>query len=82
MKKEFIKTIQEWYDYISKDHHKDSDCHFYIGEEKEYCYFGEELPKKWVARHDGYITNFYFEDITEDGVMEQVIKHLKENMNK
>lgn len=81
MKGEFIKTIKEWYDYINKDHHKDGDCHFYIGEQTEYRYYGEELPKIWVARHEGYITDFYFEGISEVDVMGQAIKHLKTEMD-
>lgn len=80
MKEEFIKTIKEWYGYISKDHHKDKDCHFFIGEQTEYRYDGEELPKVWTARHDGYITEFDFEGISENDVMGQVIKHLKGEM--
>jgi len=56
--KKIIKELEEevthlahlWYEYVSKDHHKDCDCHWYI--ERRWSYF--EKPK-WYVYHAGYI---------------------------
>ena len=39
-----------WYKYVSKDHHKDRDCHWYI---EQVWSYGDE--PKWNAHHYGYI---------------------------
>ena len=47
----FIELTQFWYNYVSLDHHKDRDCHFYINQVFSY---GEE--PYWRIEHYGYIT--------------------------
>ena len=47
---EVTRLAHLWYEYVSKDHHKDCDCHWYI--ERKWSYF--EKPK-WVVWHAGYI---------------------------
>jgi len=57
-KEEIIKKLEQeatrlahlWYEYVSKDHHKDWDCHWYI--ERRWSYF--EKPQ-WSIWHAGYI---------------------------
>ena len=39
-----------WYDYVSQDHHKDRDCHWYI--EMVWSYGN---PPNYRVRHPGYI---------------------------
>ncbi len=49
--REKIKKLTKlWYDYVSLDHHKDRDCHFYIEEDWAY---GEEPV--YCVNHDGYV---------------------------
>lgn len=81
-KDKFKAVLCEWYDYVSRDHHKDVDCHFYIGQETEYSYNGIEGVNEWVARHNGYITEFEYAGQSEEQVMEKAIKHLKDKMLK
>lgn len=50
LEEEIITLSNKWYKYVSLDHHKDRDCHWYI--EKVYSY-GEE--PYFIAYHDGYI---------------------------
>ncbi len=52
LEKQIIKLTQKWYNYVSLDHHKDRDCHWYIN--KVYSY-GE--PPKYTAEHHGYISD-------------------------
>ena len=57
-----------WYEYVSKDHHKDCDCHWYI--ERRWSYSNEP---KWYAWHSGYI--FEGEEIEADSY-EDALKEL------
>ena len=50
LEQEATRLTYLWYEYVSKDHHKDCDCHWYI--ERRWSYF--EKPK-WVVWHRGYI---------------------------
>ena len=50
LEQEATRLAHLWYEYVSKDHHKDCDCHWYI--ERRWSYF--EKPK-WVVWHGGYI---------------------------
>jgi len=47
---ELLKLTDSWYQLVSKDHHKDRDCHFYI--EQRWSY-GQE--PKWYVNHFGYL---------------------------
>lgn len=48
--KEIVRLSGIWYDYVSQDHHKDKDCHWFI--EKVYSYGQAPL---YQAYHWGYM---------------------------
>lgn len=50
--KEITRLTEIWYRFVSQDHHKDRDCHWYI--EKYYSY-GEE--PYYQAYHYGYVAD-------------------------
>lgn len=50
--KELVRLTEIWHRFVSQDHHKDRDCHWYI--EKYYSY-GEE--PYYQARHYGYVAD-------------------------
>jgi hypothetical protein len=50
LEQQLIELTNKWYNYVSLDHHKDRDCHWYIT--KVYSY-GQ--PAKYIASHNGYI---------------------------
>ena len=68
LEQEATRLAHLWYEYISKDHHKDCDCHWYI--ERRWSY--SEKPK-WVVWHSGYI--FEGKEI-ECGSYEEALKVL------
>lgn len=41
-----------WYEYVSMDHHKDRDCHWYISVD-----YGYGRAPKYSAYHSGYIVD-------------------------
>ena len=47
-----LKLSSFWYEYVSQDHHKDSDCHWYITQVYSY---GEE--PYWEVQHYGYVSD-------------------------
>jgi hypothetical protein len=49
MNNEIIRLTNIWYDYVSLDHHKDRDCHFYVE-----CAYSYGKPPKYYAYHNGY----------------------------
>ena len=50
LEQEILELTKQWMDYVSQDHHKDRDCHWYVT--KVYSY-GEE--PYYEAHHAGYI---------------------------
>lgn len=54
IEKEITRLTDIWYRFVSQDHHKDRDCHWYV--EKYYSY-GEEPYYK--AYHHGYVANSF-----------------------
>jgi hypothetical protein len=50
MNKEIIRLSNIWYKYVSLDHHKDRDCHFYVE-----CVYSYGKPPKYYAYHNGYV---------------------------
>jgi hypothetical protein len=52
LEEQIINLTNKWCNYVSLDHHKDRDCHWYIT--KAYSY-GE--PAKYTAQHHGYIAD-------------------------
>lgn len=50
MREKLLKLTNDWYEYVSNDHHKDCDCHWRITEDWEYG--GEPV---YVASHEGYV---------------------------
>jgi len=50
--------LDMWYRYVSMDHHKERDCHWYVSTDFRY---GHET--KYTVYHDGYICDesVYFE---------------------
>lgn len=50
LEEEVVILTDKWYKYVSLDHHKDRDCHWYIT--KTYSY-GEEAY--YEASHSGYV---------------------------
>jgi len=49
-KREITRLSRFWYEYVSDDHHKDCDCHWYIT--KVWSYGNKP---KYIAQHFGYI---------------------------
>lgn len=47
--KTFIEQTDKWYEYVSMDHHKDRDCHWYI--EVDFQYGRGPI---YTAFHQGY----------------------------
>lgn len=47
---EITAMTKAWYEYVSGDHHKDRDCHWYIEQSWDYG----ETPT-WTIKHYGYI---------------------------
>ncbi len=52
LEQQIIELTKKYYNYVSLDHHKDRDCHWYIN--KVYSY-GE--PAKYTVEHHGYISD-------------------------
>jgi hypothetical protein len=74
LEEQITDLTRKWYTYVSVEHHKDRDCHFWI--EKTWSY-GE--PPKYSAHHHGYIGKYYdtqkFD--TEEDAMLWLIAKLK-----
>lgn len=47
---EIVDLTNKWYEYVSQDHHKDRDCHFYIT--LDYKYGDEPI---FEIDHYGYV---------------------------
>lgn len=47
---EIVELTNKWYEYVSQDHHKDRDCHFYIT--LDYKYGDEPI---FEIDHYGYV---------------------------
>lgn len=81
IKEKFVKATSDWYDYVGKDHHKDRDCHWYVGRTYSYgCDTGKYKydTDSWFVMHEGYITEFYENGETEEKVMEKAIKFIND----
>lgn len=55
------ELVSAWYEYVSFDHHKDRDCHWYIETITDYCYDGE-IKTDYVVKHYGYIADSHQHD--------------------
>jgi hypothetical protein len=51
-KDQIVELSQKWYEYVSQDHHKDRDCHWYV--EMDFAYGNEPIFR---ACHYGYIAH-------------------------
>jgi len=54
-------TLEKWYDFINKSHHKDADCHMYIGQ-GYHCYDNsgnKRMIYSWYWWFPGYLVNDY-----------------------
>lgn len=56
-KSEISSLTEKWFDYVSKDHHKDRDCHFYIN--IDYAYGREPI---YEISHYGYVGQEFTEE--------------------
>jgi len=74
IKQQFIEATDKWYSYVSKGHHKDRDCRWYVSKEEDYAY-GEGAKKStWFVNHYGYVASEQkFIGFTEEDVMQQAI---------
>ena len=85
LEEEITVLTEKYYKYVSLDHHKDRDCHFWI--EKKWSYGN---PPTYSAHHNGYVgsdLNTKDFDEEEDAMMwladnlrnkiKQVIKYLE-----
>lgn len=52
VEEEIVYLSKVWYDYVSLDHHKDRDCHFYV--KKNWAYGNEPY---YEAYHYGYVAS-------------------------
>lgn len=51
LQKEVQELQAKWYEYVSLDHHKDRDCHFYVN--LDFAYDGTDIDHE--VTHHGYI---------------------------
>lgn len=83
MKKEFIEATERWYREVNKDHHKDRDCHWYVGVEKDYAYGDDAETQCWFVKHNGYIIDeFYQFGESEDEVMKKAVEFIDKEIKK
>ncbi len=69
MEDRLIKLTEFWCDYVSCDHHKDRDCHFYINKVWSYG-----RPPYWRIEHYGYMSEL--DDKEEYGTYAAALKAL------
>jgi hypothetical protein len=50
LEQEIVNLSKIWYNFVSLDHHKDRDCHWYI---EQYFSYGD--APYYQAHHNGYI---------------------------
>jgi hypothetical protein len=72
-KEKFIQATANWYNFVGKDHYKDRDCHWEIGQLKRYSYGNDSEETYWFVRHQGYVAEFEEVGDTEKEVMEKAI---------
>ena len=78
LEQEVTHLAHLWYEYVSKDHHKDCDCHWSI--ERRWSY--SEKPK-WYAFHFGYIFDGReIECETYEQALEELIELMREAFQK
>jgi hypothetical protein len=76
---QIVELTRRWYNYVSLDHHKDRDCHFYV--EKKWSYGQEPV---YMAHHDGYRVRNYWhsqEFSTAAEAEEALLKWLTHTIN-
>lgn len=74
MRKDFLEATQRWYEFVGREHHKDRDCHWYLGKEEQWSYGEEPKEEEWVLRHYGYVAHDQeFRGESEDSVVKQGI---------
>lgn len=73
VEEEIVRLTDIWYTYVSMDHHKDRDCHWYISTEFSY---GKEPTYR--VHHDGYIGDrMYCKCPTYEKALEQLLWQLQ-----
>lgn len=78
IEKQITELSAKWYKYVSGDHHKDKDCHFYI--QVDYAY-GE--PPIYSAEHYGYIGDeFEIQTDSYPAAQKALLKAMKEMIKK
>ena len=60
---QIIDLSGKWYEYVTIQHHKDRDCHWYI--DVDYAY-GQE--PKYTANHFGYVFHEIHEQLARDNL--------------
>lgn len=85
IKEEFLELLVKWNNYVRKDHHKDSDCHFSILKVEKTFSYGEDSTGSdvyiWYAFHQGYLLDDiseFFE--TEEECYDHFIKKMEYHM--
>lgn len=80
--KEFIEVTKRWYDFVSQDHHKDRDCHWYLEKTTKYSYGQAGTDDGWRICHSGYIfDDFEVYGETKEEVMKEAIKLIDEKIS-
>lgn len=71
---EITKETSRWMNLISGDHHKDRDCHFYVGLKWSY---GD--PPRYEAWHHGYVGKRFDETYpTYEAALNGLLQFVKE----
>lgn len=74
MNEKIVRLTELWYAYVGLDHHKDSDCHWYI--ETAFSYGSNP---EYIVRHDGYIIGevaevFKTYEKAQIGLIKEIVK--------
>ncbi len=85
MEKDFLEATKEWFEYVSQDHHKDRDCHWFLNRVEKFSYGDSKQGEEyWEMVHNGYIADeIYFSGETRESVLAQttgfIRNYIKEN---
>jgi len=53
----FIMATKRWSKFVSKDHHKACDCHWYFRKEYDFKYGDVAESARYTVRHFGYVAH-------------------------
>ena len=78
IEEKFIEATEKWYEFVGRDHHKDRDCHWYVGTEEQFSYGHTPKETESVVRHYGYVADDQeFRAKTREEVLLQAIDFIE-----